>query len=138
MEIPSSHAGVLKELKVKLGDKVSKGTPIAVVQAAAGTAPAVAAAAPAAAAASAAAAAPVAAAAAAPAPASAAAPAAAPHQPVAPTAGLPHASPSVRRFARELGVPLDQVKGSGPKGRITQADVQGFVKGVMAGTQAAP
>ncbi len=138
MEIPSSHAGVLKELKVKLGDKVSKGTPIAVVQAAAGTAPAVAAAAPAAAAASAAAAAPVAAAAAAPAPASAAAPAAAPHQPVAPTAGLPHASPSVRRFARELGVPLDQVKGSGPKGRITQADVQGFVKGVIVTAQAAP
>ena len=138
MEIPSSHAGVLKELKVKLGDKVSKGTPIAVVQAAAGTAPAVAAAAPAAAAASAVAAAPVAAAAAAPAPASAAAPAAAPHQPVAPTAGLPHASPSVRRFARELGVPLDQVKGSGPKGRITQADVQGFVKGVIVTAQAAP
>ena len=138
MEIPSSHAGVLKELKVKLGDKVSKGTPIAVVQAAAGTAPAVAAAAPAAAAASAVAAAPVAAAAAAPAPASAAAPAAAPHQPVAPTAGLPHASPSVRRFARELGVPLDQVKGSGPKGRITQADVQGFVKGVIATAQATP
>ena len=139
MEIPSSHAGVLKELKVKLGDKVSKGTPIAVVQAAAGTAPAAAAAAPAAAAASAAAAAPVAAAtAAAPAPASAAAPAAAPHQPVAPTAGLPHASPSVRRFARELGVPLGQVKGSGPKGRITQADVQAFVKGVIVTAQAAP
>jgi pyruvate dehydrogenase E2 component (dihydrolipoamide acetyltransferase) len=39
----------------------------------------------------------------------------------------------VRRFARELGVPLEEVKGSGPKGRITQEDVQGFVKGVMAG-----
>ncbi len=40
---------------------------------------------------------------------------------------------AIRRFARELGVPLDEVKGSGPKGRITQEDVQGFVKGVMAG-----
>ena len=44
----------------------------------------------------------------------------------------------MRRFARELGVPLDQVKGSGPKGRITQPDVQGFVKGVVAAAQAAP
>jgi len=60
------------------------------------------------------------------------------HQPAAPSAMLPHASPSVRRFARELGVPLEQVKGSGPKGRITQADVQGFVKGVIATAQAAP
>ena len=47
--------------------------------------------------------------------------------------GLPHASPSVRKFARELGVPLDEVKGSGPKGRITQEDVQAFTKSVMAG-----
>jgi pyruvate dehydrogenase E2 component (dihydrolipoamide acetyltransferase) len=56
------------------------------------------------------------------------------HEPtVAPSGKLPHASPSMRKFARELGVPLAEVKGSGPKGRITQADVQGFVKGVMAG-----
>ena len=41
----------------------------------------------------------------------------------------------MRRFARELGVPLDEIKGSGPKGRITQADVQSFVKGVMSGSQ---
>jgi pyruvate dehydrogenase E2 component (dihydrolipoamide acetyltransferase) len=47
--------------------------------------------------------------------------------------GLPHASPSVRKFARELGVPLDEVTGSGPKGRITQEDVQGFTKAVMSG-----
>ena len=47
--------------------------------------------------------------------------------------GLPHASPSVRKFARELGVPLEEVKGSGPKGRIIEADVQGFTKSVMAG-----
>jgi pyruvate dehydrogenase E2 component (dihydrolipoamide acetyltransferase) len=131
MEIPSSHAGVLKELKVKLGDKVSKGTLVAMLQGAGGAAAAVpAAAVPAAAPASASAAAPAAA---------AAAPAAMPaHQPAAPSAMLPHASPSVRRFARELGVPLEQVKGSGPKGRITQADVQGFVKGVIATAQAAP
>ncbi|MCU0965488.1 MAG: dihydrolipoyllysine-residue acetyltransferase [Burkholderiaceae bacterium] len=128
MEIPSSHAGVLKELKVKIGDKVSQGTLIAVVQAT-----------------GAAAAAPVAAAAAAPARAEAviapaptvpaASPAAA-TQPTAPSATLPHASPSIRRFARELGVPLAQVKGSGPKGRITQQDVQGFVKSVIAQTSA--
>jgi len=64
-----------------------------------------------------------------------AAPAEAPpaHEPTAPHGVLPHASPSIRRLARELGVPLAEVKGSGPKGRITQADVQGFVKGVMAG-----
>jgi pyruvate dehydrogenase E2 component (dihydrolipoamide acetyltransferase) len=131
MEIPSSHAGVLRELKVKLGDKVSKGSVIAVIDAV-GAAPAAAAPAPAAA--------PAAAVAAAPAPAaSTAGPAAQPaHQPTAPSAALPHASPSVRKFARELGVPLDQVKGSGPKGRITQADVQGFVKGVIATAQAAP
>ena len=126
MEIPSSHAGVLKELKVKLGDKVSKGSLVAMLQGAGGAA----AAAPAAAPVSAPAAAPAAA---------AAAPAAMPaHQPAAPSAALPHASPSVRRFARELGVPLAQVKGSGPKGRITQADVQGFVKGVIATAQATP
>ncbi|EGJ10291.1 dihydrolipoamide S-succinyltransferase, partial [Rubrivivax benzoatilyticus JA2 = ATCC BAA-35] len=54
--------------------------------------------------------------------------------PTAPvSAALPHASPSIRRYARELGVPLEEIKGSGPKGRITQEDVQSFVKGVMAG-----
>jgi pyruvate dehydrogenase E2 component (dihydrolipoamide acetyltransferase) len=49
----------------------------------------------------------------------------------------PHASPSIRKFARELGVDLTQVKGSGPKNRITQEDVQGYVKGVIAGGAAA-
>ena len=133
MEIPSSHAGVLKELKVKIGDKVSKGSVIAVVEAAGGAA--------------------------APAPAPASAPAAATpaasaspaelasqpvarteptaalpaHEPTAPKGQLPHASPTIRRLARELGVPLEEVKGSGPKGRITQDDVQNFVKGVMSG-----
>ena len=120
MEIPSSHAGVIKELKVKVGDKVKKGSLLALIEAAGGAAaPAPAAAAPAAAPA-----------AAAPAPA-AALPA---HQPTTPTGNLPHASPSIRKVARELGVPLAEVKGSGPKGRILETDVQGFVKAVMAGT----
>jgi pyruvate dehydrogenase E2 component (dihydrolipoamide acetyltransferase) len=136
MEIPSSHAGVVKEVKVKLGDKVSKGSLVAVVEAAGG-APA---AAPASAAPAAAAAAPAPATASAPAtppaaPAERISPTAAlpPHEPTAPKGALPHASPTIRRFARELGVPLDEVKGSGPKGRITQDDLQGFVKNVMAG-----
>lgn len=130
MEIPSSHAGVIKELKVKLGDKVSKGSLVAIIEGAAGAAPAAAAPAPAAAAAPAAA--PVAAAAAVvAAPAAASVPA---HDPTVLNLSLPHASPSIRKFARELGVPLAEVKGSGPKGRITEVDVQGFVKGVMAGT----
>jgi pyruvate dehydrogenase E2 component (dihydrolipoamide acetyltransferase) len=47
--------------------------------------------------------------------------------------GLPHASPSVRKFARELGVPLQEVKGSGNKGRITEDDVQAFTRSVMTG-----
>nr|WP_315428231.1 dihydrolipoyllysine-residue acetyltransferase [uncultured Albidiferax sp.] len=131
MEIPSSSAGVLKELKVKLGDTVNIGDLLAIVEGVG--APAAAAPAPA----------PVAAAAASPVPAAAAAPAAAPveaaaapaaHNPtVAPSGALPHASPSVRKFARELGVPLDEVKGTGRKGRITDSDVQSFTKSVMAG-----
>jgi pyruvate dehydrogenase E2 component (dihydrolipoamide acetyltransferase) len=128
MEIPSPVAGVLKELKVKIGDTVNIGDLIAVLE---GSAP-VAAAAPAPAAAPAAAAPAPAQAAAAPAPAAAAVPVPA-HQPGAPTAGLPHASPSVRKFARELGVPLEEVKGTGTKGRISQDDVQAFTKQVMSG-----
>ena len=134
MEIPSSAAGVIKDLKVKLGDKLNIGDLLAIVQ---GAAPAAGAAAPAAPAAPASA--PVAAAPAAPVATSSvaalAAPAVAvpPHDPTAPQGHLPHASPSVRKFARELGVPLAEVKGSGPKGRITQDDVQGFTRAVMAG-----
>jgi pyruvate dehydrogenase E2 component (dihydrolipoamide acetyltransferase) len=135
MEIPSSHAGVVKEVKVKVGDKVAMGTIVFVVDAVGG---------PAAAAPAPAAAAPAPAAAAAPSPAPAPAPAAA--AAAAPTASqgsvttgkLAHASPSIRKFARELGVDLGKVPGSGPKGRITQIDVQNYVKGVIAGTVAAP
>ena len=130
MEIPSSHAGVLKELKVKLGDKVNIGDLLAVLEgSAAVAAPAAAAPAPAAPAASApAAVAPAA-------PAAASVPAAAPaHNPgTTPALGLPHASPSVRKFARELGVPLQEVKGTGQKGRITLEDVQKFTQSVMSG-----
>ncbi|MCZ8251388.1 MAG: dihydrolipoyllysine-residue acetyltransferase [Hylemonella sp.] len=137
MEIPSSHAGVVKELKVKLGDKVAMGSLVALLESAdapaAAAAPAVAAAAPAAAPAPVPAPAP-APVAVAPAPFAAAPVAAVPaHDPTAPKGQLPHASPSVRKFARELGVPLDEVKGSGPKGRIVEADVKNFSKAVMSG-----
>ena len=136
MEIPSPAAGVVKELKVKVGDKINIGDFVAVLEGAA-AAPAAAAPAQAAAPAPAAqAAAPVSAQASTPAPAPAPAPvAAAVHQPGAPVLGLPHASPSVRKFARELGVPLPEVKGSGAKGRITQEDVQNFTRAVMSGSQ---
>jgi pyruvate dehydrogenase E2 component (dihydrolipoamide acetyltransferase) len=127
MEIPSSAAGVLKELKVKVGDKVNIGDLLAVLEGSGAAAPAAAPAPVAAAPApTAIAAAPVAAASSAPAPAA--------HNPTAAPLGLPHASPSVRKFARELGVPLAEVKGSGPKGRITLDDVQNFTRAVMAGT----
>jgi len=53
---------------------------------------------------------------------------------MAPKGALPHASPSVRKFARELGVPLDELKGSGLKGRITEDDVKNFTKSVMSGS----
>ena len=56
-----------------------------------------------------------------------------PHEPTAPPLNLPHASPTIRKLARELGVPLEEVKGSGPHGRITQVDLEGFVKSVMSG-----
>ncbi|MBC8724103.1 dihydrolipoyllysine-residue acetyltransferase [Paraburkholderia sp. 31.1] len=137
MDVPSSAAGVVKEVKVKVGDTVSEGSVIVVIEAEGGAAPA-------------------------PAPAPAAkaptekpfdAPATPTPAPAAPSALaqaplIPageggsrhpsHASPSVRKFARELGVDVGQVKGTGPKGRITQADVTAFVKGVMTGQRAAP
>ena len=119
MEIPSSHAGVVKELKVKLGDKIAEGTLVLLLEE------------------SGAAAAPAAEPAKAEAPAAAPAPAPAPAAPVAaaPVSAAnskAHASPSIRKFARELGVDLGKVGGTGPKGRITQEDVQNYVKGVIA------
>jgi pyruvate dehydrogenase E2 component (dihydrolipoamide acetyltransferase) len=135
MEIPSSGGGVVKSLLVKVGDKVSKGSPIALLEGSGAAAPAAAAAPAPAPAPTPAAAAP---AAAAPAPAAAGSrpvPTAAlpAHEPTRAAGNLPHASPSIRKLARELGVPLAEVKGSGPKGRIVQEDVAGFVKAVMAG-----
>ncbi|MBE7416668.1 MAG: dihydrolipoyllysine-residue acetyltransferase [Ideonella sp.] len=134
MEIPATMAGVIRELRVALGDKVSQGSVVALIETTE-AAPS----APAAVPASVAAPAPVVALVAtstvsAPAASSVAVP---PHDPAAAQAQpgqLPHASPSVRRFARELGVPLNEVKGSGPKGRVTHDDLRGFVKAVMAGT----
>lgn len=139
MEIPSSHAGVVKEMKIKVGDKVAEGSLILVLEASD----------------------------AAPAPAKSAEPAvaptsAAPEKAIVATPTPPstspaasktieaakevssptpqqqnssntksHASPSIRKFARELGVDLNRVVGTGPKSRILQSDVQNFVKGIM-------
>jgi len=122
MEIPSPGAGTVKELKVKVGDKISKGAAILTLEGGEQRAEARTEAkteAPKAEAARTA-----------PAPARQTSAAAAPRE-----AGgaLPHASPSVRKFARELGVDLGQVQASGPKGRILHEDVQTFVKGVLSG-----
>ena len=151
MDVPAPVAGIVKELKVKLGDTVSEGSLILLLEAsgAVDTPPAVVEApAPAPVAVSPAStfAAPVPAGSATDFRPTEAEPTTAPpsvHIPspaevVAAMDGIkPHASPSVRRFARELGVDVTKVKGSGPKGRITQQDVQGFVKGVMSGASVA-
>ena len=129
MEIPSPGAGVVKELKVKVGDKVAKDSPILVLEgkeerrseARAPEAARPAEPRPAAAKA-----------AAAPAPITNPSARPVPREPREETAVKAHASPSVRKFARELGVPLAQVAGSGPKGRVLHADVQGFVKGALS------
>ena len=146
MDVPSSHAGIVKEVKVKVGDSISEGGLVLLLE-------------PSDASASAASSAPVP-----PTPAPQAAPAAPVQKTVTPPAapmptpavvsaptsspasaraepassidGASHASPSVRKFARELGVTIAQVKGTGPKGRISQEDVQAFVKSVMSGASA--
>ncbi len=128
LDVPSPSAGIVSGWLLKVGDKVAKGTAVCTL---AGTAPATAAAAVPAAAAPAAnpPAAPVAAVSSA----VAAKPAVVAAPPPAPASdGVPYASPSIRKFARELGVDLAKVPGSGPKGRITQEDVQGFVKTALA------
>jgi pyruvate dehydrogenase E2 component (dihydrolipoamide acetyltransferase) len=142
MEIPTSIGGVVKSIEVKVGDKVKQGSVMMHVEAAAASSAPAAVSAPA----------PVPAApaptvaAAAPAPVvsvSVAAPAQTAVQSSAPTAGklempvstggMAHASPSVRKFARELGVDLNLVTGTGNKQRILQEDVQNFVKQALAG-----
>ena len=154
MDVPSPAAGTVKDLKVKVGDRVSQGKVILVLDAASGgdgngarttsaapaggngasaaAAPAAAPAAKGAAPAPAEEAAPPRQAPAAPAPAPAAAAAPAPAKIESEAFKQAHASPSVRKFARELGVDLSRVSGSGPKGRILQADVQAYVKGAMS------
>jgi pyruvate dehydrogenase E2 component (dihydrolipoamide acetyltransferase) len=138
MEIPSSHAGVVKEMQVKLGDKVKQGSIVLKLETADSAAVSppqpVAPAAPVATASAPAAVAPQVAAVSIPVAIAAVAVAAPVHQPANALSGhLPHASPSVRKFARELGVPLNEVKGSGPKGRISQEDIQSFSRAVMTG-----
>ena len=158
MEVPSSVAGVVKEIKVKLGDEIGEGTVVAIIDADGAAAPA-----PKPTAAAAAAAKPE------PAPAPAPAPNKASIDTSKPTrlseletaalapdidpevsgpqasppvnfgadavnpAKIPHASPAIRLFARELGVDLNQVKGSERKGRISREDVQKFVKAALSG-----
>ena len=131
MEIPSSHGGVVKSVLVKVGDKVNMGSPLVVLEGAAGAA------------ASAPAPAPVrpepalrqaqddrsSTASASTSSARTDAVAMPSHEPTAAKGTLPHASPSIRKFARELGVPLTEVKGSGPKGRITQTRRAGLRQG---------
>ncbi|AIO66993.1 dihydrolipoyllysine-residue acetyltransferase [Burkholderia oklahomensis] len=124
MDVPSPAAGVVKDIKVKVGDAVSEGSLIVVLESTGSAASAPQAAAPAPAAASA--------------PAPAAAPAAAPAPAASGEYRASHASPSVRKIARELGVDVSRVQGTGPKGRITKEDVTAFVKGVMTGQRAAP
>ena len=141
MEIPSPTAGIVREIRTKLGDKIKKGSLILIIEESAPSAASpklsTAATRPA------------------PAPASSVAPPSVtpsapvaspviartepvPYQPDTSPAGFKaHASPSVRKFARELGVDLSRVNGTGPKGRIQQIDVQVFVKGIMSGAPAA-
>jgi pyruvate dehydrogenase E2 component (dihydrolipoamide acetyltransferase) len=136
MDIPSPVSGTVTELKVQVGDKVAEGVLLALVKIGAGGTAAVAVAAPA------------------PAPTAVASAPALDYRPgdaelvplpprmTMPTAAdrlqgkVAHASPSVRRFARELGVDVAKVPGTGPKGRIMQADIQAYVKGVISGAAA--
>ena len=131
MDVPSSHSGVVKEVKVKVGDNLSEGSVVVILEGSSSGSTQI----------------PVAAPVAAPAtkPAAVEPPIARPPAPppvvgTAPAVdpSLSHASPSVRKFARELGVTIGHVKGSGLKGRITQEDVQAFVKAAMSSGAGSP
>ncbi len=140
MDVPSTVAGVVKEVLVQLGSKVGEGTVLIKVETGASApaaAPVAQAAAPAAA--PAAISAPISASTPGPAVASMVAT----NAPVAVAPGLPagskvHASPSVRAYARELGVDLSKVAASGPKNRIVKEDLTKYVKGVMTGSISGP
>ncbi len=119
MDVPSPYSGIVKELHVEIGDKISEGSLILVMECADSSAPAkneTTTASPTA---------PVVA----PAPQPLAAPAA---SVATKSAGSAHASPAIRRFARELGVDITLVSGSGEKGRVTKDDVQLYVKAALA------
>ncbi|MFK9882745.1 E3 binding domain-containing protein, partial [Klebsiella pneumoniae] len=130
MEVPAPFAGIVKEIKISTGDKVKTGSLIMVFE--------VEGAAPAAAPAQAAAPAPAAA------PAQAAKPAAAPaakaegKSEFAENDAYVHATPLIRRLAREFGVNLAKVKGTGRKGRILREDVQAYVKDAVKRAESAP
>ena len=133
MDVPSSDAGIVKEVKVKVGDSISEGDVVLVIESSSAAvfapAPSLEKSAPA------------------PAPASSKvsppavlAPVAAPVARVesTPVGGVSHASPSVRKYSRELGVDVSKVIGTGPKARVTQEDVQAYVKNIMTGQAASP
>jgi pyruvate dehydrogenase E2 component (dihydrolipoyllysine-residue acetyltransferase) len=131
MEIPSPAAGVVDEIKIKVGDKVSKGSPVLSLSGSDSEPEAAQAPTPAAASRQAATEP-------APIPRPTARPEPVPYEPATEAAGFKaHASPSVRKFARELGVDLAKVRGSGAKGRVTREDVQAFVKRAVQGAPAA-
>jgi len=142
MDVPSSHAGIVKELKVKMGDHVSEGSLVLVLEestspvsstqsldkvptpeisqapseASIPSAPV-----------------PPVAQISSPAVHKIESPSTPSHNEPAPSIGASHASPSVRKYARELGADISLVRGTGPKGRITQEDVQHFIKGILSG-----
>ena len=133
MDVPSPFAGTVREVRVKVGDRVGEGSLVLLLEVAAESSAPPATAAPAPAATPPPPAPP-------PAPAAPPAPSAAPPSrpasdspPPPPPSGLAHASPTVRKAARELGVDLSRVTGSGPRGRVLQEDVQKYVKQALAG-----
>jgi len=135
MDIPAPFAGVVKEIEVKVGDRVSQGDLLMHLEVEAEAEAGPSAGAP-----------PESAAGETAPPEAEPAPRPAPRLPGekppapppvpqarAPSGRKPHASPAVRRFARELGADLSQVQGSGPKGRILKADVQAYIQRALAG-----
>jgi pyruvate dehydrogenase E2 component (dihydrolipoamide acetyltransferase) len=140
MDVPSSHSGIVKEVKVKVGDSISEGSVVLLLEGSeAVSTPAPQAPTPVKTQAPTPTPAPILVAPTpivAPVPSQAPAPAPVPTPSVELGQSGSHASPSVRKFARELGVTIASVKGTGPKGRITQDDVQAFVKSVMSGASA--